>query len=263
MALYPGARHRLIPAGTNDPPITVIGAILHVDAGNSKSLYGYFSEKSDGIESHFHIPKEGAPEQYRDTGREADANLKANSFVVNGKRYGFVSIETQGYGSGEWNAHQLQEIKELLLWLSDTHNFSLRRCPDWNQSGVGYHTMWGAPSQWTPVAKSCPGPDRIEQFNDVLVPWMAQAHHGTPTPPKEDLTMADAAELKAQAAKNAELAGRRWAQTQDALTEHDSKEDGRYAELHTIHEKVDQLTANQIALGQKLDEVLSALGGAS
>lgn len=199
MALYPGARHRLIPAGTNDPPITVIGAILHVDAGNSKSLYGYFSEKSGGIESHFHIPKEGQPEQYRDTGREADANLKANSFVVNGKRYGFVSIETQGFGSGEWNAHQLDEIKKLLLWLSRTHDFSLRRCPAWNKSGVGYHTMWGAPSEWTPVAKSCPGPDRVKQFNNVLVPWFATAGKPTAPPAQEEDVALTQAEINAVA----------------------------------------------------------------
>lgn len=184
MALYPGARQRPITPGTNDPPIIVIGAILHVDAGNSKSLYGYFNGPSGGIESHFHVPKEGQPEQYRDTGREADANLKANSFVKNGKRYGYISIETQGFGAGEWNPHQLDEIKKLLTWLSQTHGFPLQRCPAHMSPGVGYHVMFGAPGPWTPVSKDCPGRDRVKQFNNILVPWFK-------TPKDNDVQLSD------------------------------------------------------------------------
>lgn len=176
MAVYPGARARLIAPGGNDPRITVIGAILHVDAGNSKSLYGYFDGPSGGIESHFHIPKEGLPEQYRDTAFEADANYHGNSFRgADGRLYGYVSIETQGFVDGEWNAHQLSEIKKLLVWLSKTHNFPLVKCPAHEEPGVGYHILFGAPGPWTPVAKECPGPARIRQFDNVLVPWFKTA----------------------------------------------------------------------------------------
>lgn len=172
MAWYPLATKLPIQPGTNDPPITVIGAILHVDAGDNASLYKYFRDASGGIESHFHIPKAGPIHQYRDTAYEADANLKANSFLAGGKRFGFVSIETQGLAKGEWNDHQLANIKALLKWLSETHNFPLRVCPSSTSPGVGYHVMWGAPSAWTPNAKVCPGPDRVRQFHQVLTPWM-------------------------------------------------------------------------------------------
>lgn len=182
MAVYPGARYRPITPGTNDPPIIVIGAILHVDAGNSKSLYGYFNGPSGGIESHFHVPKEYQVEQYRDTGYEADANLKANSFIKDGKRYGYVSIETQGFEAGTWNEYQLTEIKKLLQWLSKTHGFPLVRCPAHMSPGVGYHVMFGAPGPWAPNAKSCPGPDRVKQFTNVLVPWMKVASLTKPDP---------------------------------------------------------------------------------
>lgn len=173
MALCPFARHRLIPPGSNDPSITAVGAVLHVDAGNAESLYAYFNGPSGGIESHFHIAKDGTIEQYRDTSREADANYRGNSWTSGGRRYGLISIETQGYGSGEWTSAQLASIKRLLAWLSDEHNFPLRVAPSWQGPGVGYHVMFGAPGPWTPVAKSCPGPDRIEQFNDDIVPWMS------------------------------------------------------------------------------------------
>lgn len=172
MAIYPYANYRPIAPGSNDPPIKAIGAILHVDAGDSKSLYGYFKDKSGGIESHFHVPKVGPVEQYRDTGWEADANLKANSFMADGVRVGFVSIETQGLDAGEWNAHQLFEIKRLLKWLSETHSFPLVPCLSPTSPGVGFHTMWGAPSAWTPSVKDCPGPDRIKQFWNDITPWM-------------------------------------------------------------------------------------------
>lgn len=190
MALYPGARHRLIPAGSSDPPIIPIGVILHVDAGNSGSLYTYFNGPSGGIESHFFIRKDGGVEQYRDTSREADANYKANSFLRDGKRYGFISVETQGYEAGEWTDAQIREIKELLLWVHKTHGMPLRRCPAWDQAGVGYHVMFGAPGPWTPVSKSCPGPDRVRQFNNVLVPWMVE-----PTQ-EDDLSAAEVQDLK-------------------------------------------------------------------
>lgn len=187
VGLYPGAVKKLIKPGVNDPEIKVVGAILHVDAGNVQSLYNYFNGPSGGIESHFHIRKDGVVEQYRDTGWEADANLKANSFVEGGVRKGFVSIETQGHEKGEWNGRQMAEIKKLLTWLSETHDFPLRKCPGPFKSGVGYHILFGAPGPWTPVAKSCPGPDRIKQFNDVIIPWMKD---GSTSPTQEEKDMA-------------------------------------------------------------------------
>lgn len=171
MAWYPLATKLPIQPGSNDPPITAIGAILHVDSGNSTNLFNYFNGPSKGIESHFLIPKDGPIQQYRDTAYEADANLKANSFLANGKRVGFVSIETQGFDKGEWTDYQLQQIKTLLKWLSETHSFPLSVCTSSTSPGVGYHTMWGAPGPWTPVAKDCPGPDRVRQFHNVLTPW--------------------------------------------------------------------------------------------
>jgi hypothetical protein len=197
MALYPGARQRPISPGASDPRIIPIGVILHVDAGNQSSLYNYFNGPSGGIESHFHVPKSGSPEQYRDTAREADANYRGNSFERDGKTYGFISVETQGLASGEWNAHQLSEIKKLLLWCNKTHGIPLRRCPAWDQAGIGYHVMFGAPGPWTPVSKSCPGPDRIKQFTNVLVPWFKTATAPAPVPPgqKDLIDMATPAEV--------------------------------------------------------------------
>lgn len=164
MALCPFATQKLIAPGSNDPKIRARAAVLHVDAGGSASLFDYFFRRSGGIESHFHIKWTGEIEQYRDTAYQADANHLANDFAV--------SIETQGFGSGKWNKRQLRSIKRLLLWLNEAHGIPLEKIAVWDGSGVGYHVQFGAPGPWTPVAKSCPGPERIKQFDLELVPWM-------------------------------------------------------------------------------------------
>jgi len=178
--LCPFATHKLIPPGANDPAIRPRVAVLHVDAGNAESLYDYFRDRSGGIESHFHIQRDGGLEQYRDIYHQADANHRANDFAV--------SIETQGYGDGEWTDEQLATIKRLLQWLHDEAGIPLQRCERWDGGGVGYHVQFGAPGPWTPVAKSCPGPKRIAQFDHVLVPWMKSfTTPATATPEELDM----------------------------------------------------------------------------
>lgn len=168
--LCPFALQKPIAPGANDPEIDPRVGILHVDAGNVFSLFSFFRYRSGGIESHFHIRKDGVIEQYRSIYRQADANRDANDFAV--------SIETQGLGLGWWNPAQLDSIKRLLLWLNEEADIPLVKITKWNGSGIGYHTIFGSPSHWTPVAKSCPGPNRIRQFNRKLVPWLSDARKG-------------------------------------------------------------------------------------
>lgn len=176
--LCPFATHKIIPPGDNDPSIRPRLAILHVDAGNAESLHAFFRDRSGGVESHFHVQRDGGLEQYRGIYDQADANNLANDFAV--------SIETQGFGTGEWTDEQLATIKRLLLWLNAEAGIPLVKCPKWDGAGVGYHVQFGAPGPWTPVAKSCPGPDRVRQYHEVLVPWLN-------TNPQED-DMAEYAE---------------------------------------------------------------------
>jgi hypothetical protein len=183
--IYPEARLRLIPAGSNDPPIEPRAAILHVAVSMAASLYEFFRYRSGGIESHFYVNWRGKVEQYRSIFREADANYKANAFAI--------SIETAGWGTGWWNPLQKRAIKRLLLWLNEETNgaIPLTVCDSPTGSGIGYHTMWGSPSPWTPVAKSCPGPNRIKQFIRWLTPWL----ESNPAQQQEEEDMATAQEI--------------------------------------------------------------------
>ena len=168
----PGAIVKNIPPGANDPGIIPVGGVCHVAVSEQESLYPFFNGPSGGIESHFYVRRDGKVEQYRSIYFEADANYKGNSFVRGGKRCGLLSIETQGMGPGEWTPEQLDAIKRIMLWANAEADMPLQVIDSWDGDGWGYHTMWGSPSQWTPHVKSCPGPDRIVQFKDILTPWL-------------------------------------------------------------------------------------------
>ena len=162
--LIPFASKQLISPGANDPRIDARLGILHVDGSNAVNLHDWFDGPSGGIESHTHVRKDGHLYQYRDTDFEADANWHANPFAF--------SVETQGYADGVWTADQLATIKRLMLWSVPNLGIPLVKPTRWDGSGWGYHTMF---DQWHPEAKSCPGMQRIEQYNDILVPWMRDA----------------------------------------------------------------------------------------
>lgn len=166
MSWYPKAIRKNIPPPHTDPKIKARVAILHVAASEGPSLYGWFNGPSGGVESHFYIRYDGTVEQYRDTGYQADANMSANDFAV--------SIETEGKASGKWTSAQLAAIKALLKWLHEDDpdvDIPLTVCKAWNGSGVGYHILFE--DEWDGRHASCPGPNRIIQFNNNLVPWMA------------------------------------------------------------------------------------------
>lgn len=166
MALYPKAIKKLIPPGPNDPRIQPVGMIFHVAVSMADSLHDYFDGPSGGIESHFYVRLDGTVEQYRDTLWEADAQSKGNSFWRDGARKGYISVETEGMGRGQWTPAQMKSLTDLGRWAQKTHKFKKQKCTAWNSDGYGYHAMFGP---WNPNNHSCPGPDRIVQFNHELI----------------------------------------------------------------------------------------------
>ena len=181
----PGAIRKPIPAGDNDPQITPIGNIFHVAVSEAASLHDFFAGRSGGIESHGYIRRDGTIEQYRDAHHEADANYLANSFVRDGRRYGFLSWETQGMGPGEWTPQQLESIKRIIRWTHAEHGIPLRVAPGWDQPGQGYHILF---PEWSNVrGKTCPGPDRIKQFHTIIAPWLETGA----TPEEDDMQLDD------------------------------------------------------------------------
>lgn len=168
---HPDAERNEIRPGQSDPAIIPVGVIYHVAVSEARSIKSIFLNRN-GIESHFYVRRDGTFEQYRDTGREADANFKANSFIRNGKRYGYISIETQGMGPGEWTVDQISTLVYLTLDLAHEHSFPVTKAFGPYSGGVGYHSQYQG--IWTPSAKSCPGYDRIKQFNNEVLPALRE-----------------------------------------------------------------------------------------
>lgn len=162
MSRYASARWA--PAGTPGGLIKPRVLILHTEATRGKA------RPHSGLEWHFWIANNGFIDQLVDTNRRADANYRANPFAI--------SVETEDDGTPDndpWTPQQVKAILKLCRWVHEEHGIPLRRCNAWDGSGIGYHTMWGAPSPWTPVAKTCPGAARKAQFEREIMPLLTRA----------------------------------------------------------------------------------------
>ncbi len=184
MALCPFAEKKILPENSSQRAITPRAVVLHSAAGKG-SLYRFFLNSSN-LESHFWVAESGRIEQYIDTGKRADANLNANNFAV--------SIETESTvaATERWNPAQAAAIVKLVAWICDTHNIPKKQIENATGSGIGWHIMFGAPGPWTPVAKSCPGPARVKQARDEIIPAVAK---GSAPKPIGELTVSDISKI--------------------------------------------------------------------
>jgi N-acetylmuramoyl-L-alanine amidase len=161
-----GGEHKLLPEWNSQPVMTPKAIIDHSIVGSALGAWLYFRDKTS-LESHFIVAKTGRIWQLMDTGRQADANRLANAYAL--------SIETEDDGNPDiqpWTEEQLRSLVWLHTKLRQVHptipNRESRSCDD--PAGHGYHTKFGAPSCWTPVAKSCPGTIRKRQWTSILLP---------------------------------------------------------------------------------------------
>ena len=157
----PGTTWQPLPENQTAGTIRPTQVILHTVVG-SGNPYGYFATQSN-LESHFWVSLTGGIHQFMDCTRQADANYEANVRAI--------SVETADNGDPDhypWQPPQIKAILDIIRWVHATYGVPIVRCPAWDAPGVGYHTMWGAPSHWTPVAKTCPGAARIQQFPEIL-----------------------------------------------------------------------------------------------
>ena len=161
-----GGRLRLLPEWQTQPRITPTTIIDHSIVGSAEGAWQMFA-KTSVLESHFIVDLDGTIWQLMDTDRQADANLHANGYAL--------SIETADRGNPDlqpWTPDQLTSLiwlhEELVLLHPQIPRRKSRSCAD--PAGLGYHTLHGAPSCWTPVSKTCPGRARIPQWTNTLLP---------------------------------------------------------------------------------------------
>lgn len=167
------AVNKLLPDATAALPNPRM-IIVHTMGGFLQGTDAHFRNPNVRVEAHFGI---GGPEdppgldgviwQWVDTSRQADANVDANAFAL--------SIETSDGNRKPipaWSPAQIDSLVRLIDRLCTLHGVPRRVVTDPHDpaGGLGWHTMFGAPSKWCAVSKECPGPARIEQFNSVLLP---------------------------------------------------------------------------------------------
>jgi hypothetical protein len=188
-----GGSHKLLPEWDSQPRITPTTIIDHSIVGTALGAWNYFRYHT-GIESHFIIAgrwgsvSDGHIYQLMDTGRQADANLNANSFGI--------SIETEDDGTPDdtpWTARQLASLKWLHNKLATIHSkIPRKKVTSCNGGGLGYHSLCGTTSSnpWTPSAgKTCPGrPARVAQFDSILVPAFVSGEEDDDMPPYPEWT---------------------------------------------------------------------------
>lgn len=171
MARCPFANWRPLPENATEPTITPTQYILHsaVDHPGRTDLRGYFDNPGVNVESHFWVYLDGTLDQFIDTNRSADANSGANR---RSDGTGAISVETEDEGNPDerpWTEAQIKTLIRLGRWLRSEHGIPSRECRNPSDPGVGYHTMFGAPSEWTGVhGKTCPGRVRIRQFPRIV-----------------------------------------------------------------------------------------------
>lgn len=136
---YPKAKQKLISSkvrsrGSSKADI----AVFHIAAGDSTSLYSWFSSPERGV-SHFYVLVDGSVEQYVPISSKSGSELNGNHHCI--------SFETQGGSSSTkdkpWSDKQVQTMAEIISWLHADWGLSLTLAANSKSStkGVGYHRL--------------------------------------------------------------------------------------------------------------------------
>jgi len=169
----PGAEWRPLPEAGAPDGYNKTQVIYHSIVGTAEGAYGYFLNHTS-LESTFIVKLTGNTIQCMNATDRADANSTAN--------YRAISVETEDNGHPDtfpWTLPQCKELIRIGVWAHEYHGVPLRSCRRHDDPGFGYHSMFGAPSPWTPVrGKTCPGIIRIKQYNEIILPGIIAAVNG-------------------------------------------------------------------------------------
>lgn len=220
---------------------------------------GWLVDPGNPLESHIAVRKDGLRVQLVDYRQRAEANYHANRRPDG---TGALSAETDSSvdATEPWTDDQVASLIEWAVARCREFGIPARLCTSPSDPGIGWHIMWGSPGEWTPVSKSCPGPARIEQVKNVIVPAVARILAGgtaNPTTPTAPVTEPESPQEDDMSQ----------AQYDEIITrldriEKSAKDDRRY--MNELPKRVDDVdTANQQAINGVrtiLDRILKKLG---
>jgi hypothetical protein len=185
---YPGATWAPLPeSGTHGRHVKT-QLIVHSTGTRASAAANlrYFADNKIAVESTFIVDLDGGCLQIMEAYERADANGDSNARAM--------SVEMVGEAGDPFTPAQLERLYDIARWACTEHPIARRQIPAPTESGIGWHVMFGAPGPWTKVrGKECPGPKRIGQVRDQLIPAITRAP--SPTSEDDDMTPAQAKQL--------------------------------------------------------------------
>lgn len=179
----PGATHLPIREATEQGSYVKTQLIYHSTGtrAGARANRRYFDNPNESmekvrVESTFIIDYDGEILQIMPASAKADANMIASRRAI--------SVEVVGTADEPYTPAQMVSCIDIARWACTEHPIARRVIPREPLSGIGWHVMFGAPGPWTTVSgKECPGPQRILQVKNVIIP--ATQRLDLPLPPVE------------------------------------------------------------------------------
>lgn len=181
MAIYSGARQRILSGYARPRSEKVRTVVIHSTAGGAGSPYGKFA--AGGACSAFWVGYDGQVEQFQDT-KYADA---ADLYTGGGPYC--VSIETASNvgATDKFTSAQIVALVKLVTWLCDHYDIPARQARYAGDAGIAWHRLGvdgnfpsglhggrrqiGRGDHWsTAFGKMCPGDKRIDQIVGDIIP---------------------------------------------------------------------------------------------
>lgn len=180
-ARYPAAVWRPLSGRLVEPPITPRILVVHTMVGYLRGSEALFRRDGyHGTESHFGVggpgdgaDLDGAVWQWQATNRQADAQNAGNGYCT--------SVETSDAGDPltPWSPAQVEALVELVVWWCRGTGHPARISTATTEPGIGWHAQHRA---WAPDGRTCPGPVRIRQLREHVVPDAAAILTADPRP---------------------------------------------------------------------------------
>jgi hypothetical protein len=161
-------------------------AVLHTNgapAGTEGTLFHWWSAVAAGkhepkvgrhIGAHFQITADGRIEQYVDTDLSLGHAFAANGFAIG------IETEDDGHPGKPWPDAQLEAIVALLIDLEIPAQLLKVGASD----GLGWHQQFDA---WNESGHNCPGPVRVAQIRNEVIPLLKEGGVAKSDPYFEEL----------------------------------------------------------------------------
>ncbi len=170
--LLPGVLWRPLSPDNDEPPISPRILVFHTMVGYLLGTESWFRRDGySGTESTFGVGGEwdgqydGVAFQWQRIDRQADAQYAANGYANS------VELSDGGDPTRPLGARQLAALITLTATWCQVTNTPCQWVTDPDHHGLGFHSQF---PEWNTAGHACPGPVRLQQLRDIVVPGAQQ-----------------------------------------------------------------------------------------